>query len=82
MRRMFPDPNVVNFLQKSIINPRFPWYSHLVFPDPTCLLLGHKTDTLQVSSNTALSLTLSYIAEVMDEHIQISGLKFMQLVGS
>ena len=38
-----------------------------------------KIDTLQASSNSELSLTLSYIAEVRDEHN--SGLKFTQLVG-
>ena len=38
-----------------------------------------KSDALQASSNSRAVTDLSYTAEVRDEHIQISGIKFMQL---
>ena len=76
----------MNSLRRSIINPRFPWCSHLDsldFPWSNMHLAWAqklKSDTLQAwSSNLELSLTVMHCRR--DEHIQISGLKFMQLVG-
>ena len=80
---VFPDSNVRNSLQRSIINPRFPWNFHLNSLDfpwfYICVTRAQswKSDTLHHQLKFRAVTVIHYRMEGTNTWLQLSGLKFM-----